>query len=84
MRARNLGFFLLALLLVKDKPEGVGSGEGRGEKGPEEGRGGEKGWGPEEGRRDRKRNLDYQSVISFLLGLQRVVFSVFIFSVTNS
>lgn len=80
MRARNWGLFLLFLPLGKDKHEGVGLKEGKGRKGSEEGTGEQ---GLQEGSRDRKRYLDFQSLIFLLLGLERVIFNMFIFSVTN-
>lgn len=58
----------------------MGLEEGKGRKGSEEGRGEQ---GLQEGSRDRKRYLDFQSLIFLLLGLERVIFNVFIFSVTN-
>lgn len=59
----------------------MGLEEGKGGRGSEE-ETGEKGL--QEGRRDRERNLDNQSLIFLLLGLERIIFNVFIFSVTNS
>lgn len=66
---------------MKDRHEGLGLEEGKREKESEEGT---EGKGLQEGRRDRERNLDNQSLIFLLLGLERVIFNVFIFSVTNS
>lgn len=66
---------------MKDRHEGLGLEEGKRGKESEEGT---EGKGLQEGRRDRERNLDNQSLIFLLLGLERVLFNVFIFSVTNS